>query len=241
MCHGSINYLKGIAIVLLTIVMPLSFLPSCGSDNKDLVEVAFDPQTSYTSKETGINALISDSGVTKYKAIAQTRLYFGKASKPFYYYPDGIYLEKFDTLFNIEAVIKADTAYYYESQKLWELKSNVDITNLDGERFETSQLFWEENKKVDCIYSDSSIRYTDATGDNIRTGSGFTSNENFTEVKIYDSGAKMTMDMRSNTSATDTIPSDSLGVGTIPKTDSPSKTDSIISENNNAFEIKEKK
>ena len=39
----------------------------------------------------------------------------------------GVYLEKFDSLFHIDANIKADTAYYYEKKKLWELRSNVHI------------------------------------------------------------------------------------------------------------------
>ena len=41
--------------------------------------------------------------------------------KPSYWaFEKGVYLEQFDSIFNIEASIKADTAYYYDKQKALE-------------------------------------------------------------------------------------------------------------------------
>ena len=50
-------------------------------------------------------------------------------------FPRGIYVEKFDTLFQTEASIKADTAYYYDKKGLWELIGNVEVESLQGEAF----------------------------------------------------------------------------------------------------------
>ena len=69
-------------------------------------------------------------------------------------------MEKFDSLFHIDASIKADTAYYYEKKKLWELRSNVHIRNLQGDKFDTQLLFWDEAKEQ--IYSDKPIRIEQA-------------------------------------------------------------------------------
>jgi LPS export ABC transporter protein LptC len=196
------------AIVLLTIVMPLSFLISCNRDKKEMVDVFFDPQTSYTFKEMNVETLVSDSGVTKYRLKTQTQLMFGKASDPYSFYPDGIYLEKFDTAFNIEASLKADTAYHYERRKLWEANGNVDMTNLEGHRFQTSQVFWDQQNKT--IYSNSFIRFT--KGEMVQTGSGFHSNEDLSVYTIFNATAEIPIETQRRTLSADSIPPDTLSL-----------------------------
>jgi len=169
--------------VLVLAVLPF-FMPvmqSCGGGKKEMVEVEFDPETSYTLKETHIESYVSDSGITRYKIEAETWLMYGKAKEPFWFFPDGVYLEKFDTLFNIEASIKSDSAYYYERRKIWELDGNVDISNLEGVRFQTQQLFWDQNREK--IYSDSFIKIT--KGENINYGVGFVSNQDMSVYEIF--------------------------------------------------------
>jgi LPS export ABC transporter protein LptC len=184
--------------------MLLPFLSSCIKEKKEIVDIVFDPQTSYTLKEKNVESLVSDSGVTRYKIITDTWLVFGKAAEPYWYFPDGVYLEKFDTLFNVEASIKADTAYYFERRKIWELDGNVDVSNLDGNRFQTPQLFWDQNKET--IYSDSFIKIT--KGENINTGYGFHSNQDMSVYEIYRSGGKFEVEMNSeDTTANSTAPS----------------------------------
>ena len=204
--HLRINPIRGMAIGLLTVVMPLSFLFSCNRGKKEMIELIFDPQTSHTLKETNVNTLISDSGRTKFKMIAQTWLMFGKASEPFSFFPDGVYIEKFDSLYNIEFSIKADTAFYYERRKLWEAKGDVDMTNVKGERFQTSQIFWNEQNET--IYSDSFIMIT--KGEAVNTGIGFRSNQDLTKYVIYNSSAEIPVEMKRRVTDNDTIPPDSI-------------------------------
>lgn len=92
-------------------------------------------------------------------------------------------MEKFDTLFNIEASLKADTAYNYEKKGLWKLIGNVRVENLEGKKFETSLLFWDQ--KEEKVYSDKYIRIQE--DDKIITGIGFESNQNMTQYKIFNS------------------------------------------------------
>ena len=193
------------AIILLTIVMPFIFLLSCMSEKKDMIEIVFDPQTSYTLKETNAVGFISDSGRTKGKFEAPTWLIYNKAADPYWYFPDGVYGEQYDSVFNIEVSIKADTAYNYVQKNLWELKGNVDISNPKGERFQTSQLFFDRDKEK--FYSDSFIRIT--KGESVTTGIGFTSNQDLSIYDIYNSSADIPVDMKRNT-ANDSIPPDSL-------------------------------
>ena len=232
MSHIKINPLKGIAIVLLTIVMPFPFFTSCNSEKKDIIDMHFDPQVSHTLKQTNVKTLISDSGVTKYKMIADTWFVFGKASEPYQYFPDRIYLEKFDTIFNVEASIEADTAYYYERRKIWELIGNVDISNFKGERFQTSQLFWDENKGT--IYSDSFIKITN--GDNVSVGYGFRSNQDMSEWEIYNNSADMSIKVNNSPTSADSTSID-LPNNDIYNGDYPSGSDSVSAQNNHPADI----
>ncbi|MDR2775618.1 MAG: LPS export ABC transporter periplasmic protein LptC [Tannerella sp.] len=202
--HVEINSLKGIAIVLITIAMPFFVFTSCSGEKNEIVDITFDPQTSYTLKETNVKTLVPDSGIIRYKIIADTFLVFGKASEPYWYFPDGIYLEKFDSTFNVEASLKADTAHYFQRRNLWRLDGNVDISNTDGVRFETSQLFWDQNKKI--FYSDSFIKITE--GEELNTGIGFTANQNLSEYSIFHSTANFTVEMRPAAGEGDSIPAE---------------------------------
>ena len=121
----------------MVVVMLLSFTVSCSKETKDVVNATYDPEKSYTMKATQVNTLISDSGITRYRIEAAEWIVFGKAKEPYWYFPEGIYVEKFDTLFHSEASIKADTAYYFDKKGLWHLIGNVEVESLQGERFDT--------------------------------------------------------------------------------------------------------
>jgi LPS export ABC transporter protein LptC len=131
---------------------------------------------------------------------------FDKAAEPYWYFPDGVYLEKFDTTFNIEASIQADTAHYFRRHSLWQLDGNVDVSNTEGVRLETPQLFWDENKEI--IYSDSFVKIT--KGEDINTGIGFLSNKDLSEYKIFNSTANFVVETQRNRQDTVSILRDSI-------------------------------
>lgn len=194
----------GITTTLIVVVMLLLFTASCGKEKTETVVVAFDPERTYTMKATDVSTLISDSGITRYRLKAKEWLVFSKAAEPHWYFPEGIYIEKFDTLFHAEASVKADTAYYYDKKGLWELIGNVKVESLQGERFETSQLFW--NQKDEKVYSDKYIRIEQA--DKIITGIGFESNQNMTQYKIFNSQGIFPI--------SETAPTDTVRTATVP-------------------------
>lgn len=174
---------QGITTIFVVVVMLLLFTASCGSDVKEVVNDKFDPETSFTLKSTDVSTLISDSGVTRYRATAKVWLMYDKAEEPYQYFPEGIFVEKFDTLFQSEASFKADTAYNYKKKQLWKFIGNVKAISLEGKTFETSLLYWDQEKEK--VYSDQYIRIEEA--DKIITGIGFESNQNMTQYKIFNS------------------------------------------------------
>lgn len=57
----------------------------------------------------------------------------------------GLFLEQFDEKFHVEAYIQSDTAYYYDQSKIWELRGRVRVRTVDGMRFSSGELFWDQN------------------------------------------------------------------------------------------------
>ena len=86
-----------------------------------------------------VSTYISDSGVVRYKIIADDWKVYDRLDPSRWTFEEGVYLEKYDNKLNIEATILADTAYYYDQQELWELRGNVHIENKDDEQFDTFQ------------------------------------------------------------------------------------------------------
>ena len=178
-----VTNISSITTISMVVVMLLSFTVSCSKETKDVVNATYDPEKSYTMKATQVNTLISDSGITRYRIEAAEWIVFGKAKEPYWYFPEGIYVEKFDTLFHSEASIKADTAYYFDKKGLWHLIGNVEVESLQGERVDTSELFWDQKKEK--VYSEKYIRIQQE--EQIITGVGFESNQNMTRYKIFNS------------------------------------------------------
>ena len=177
----------GITIIFMMIVMPLFFVSSCGGGKKEFVDFVFDKETSYKVRSTDVFMFVSDSGITKYRMEAKEWLVFDEATEPYWYFPEKIYGEQFDSLFNVVATFSADTAYNYTQKNLWKFVDNVVAVNEEGEQFETSLLFLDRTEGK--IYSDRFIRIT--KGDFINTGTGFEANENLTKYKIFNATAEI--------------------------------------------------
>ena len=175
------TYLRtlNITAAVLAAVMFVLF-PSCSGKGKNLADAISENDTLPTMNSLGVTTLISDSGITRYKIVTEEWVINDKKNPPYWAFEKGVYLEKFDTLFHIDASIKADTAYYYEKKKIWELRSNVQIQSQRGDKFETELLFWDEKKEK--VYSDKFIRISQE--DKVITGYGFESDQNLTEYQI---------------------------------------------------------
>ena len=199
------TYLKtlNITAAFLAAVMFVLF-PACSGKDKKLTEAIAENDTLPSMKSLGVTTLISDSGITRYKIVAEEWLIYDKKNPPYWAFEKGVYLEKFDTLFRIDASIKADTAYYHEKKKLWELKGHVQILSQRGDKFQTDLLFWDEKKEK--VYSDKFIQIEQE--DKIIKGYGFESNQDLTEYEIKNTTGVFTVE--DTTPTITTQPQDSL-------------------------------
>lgn len=189
-----------ITIVLGAIVMLLLF-SSCGGKKKELGEAITERDSLPSMATLGVVTYISDSGVTRYRMEAEEWLMYDRKRPSYWAFEKGVYLEQFDSLFNVDASIKADTAYFYDKQKLWKLMGNVDIKNRKGERFNTELLYW--NQATEKVYSDRFIRIEQP--DRIITGYGFDSNQKMTIYQIRNMGGIFYVDEEEQKASTDSV------------------------------------
>ncbi|SFL16502.1 LPS export ABC transporter periplasmic protein LptC [Proteiniphilum acetatigenes] len=176
--HRYIKYLWRITITVSVVVMSLF---SCKDKNDNLIAFAYDPDTVPTMITTSVSQLISDSGITRYRIVADVWMVFDQAKEPYWYFPEGLYFEQFTPDFEIEATVEADTAWYYNTKDLWRLKKNVHVENRKGEQFDSDELFWDgKNGKV---FSEAYIEIK--SGLTELKGYGFESNQTMTDYRIF--------------------------------------------------------
>jgi hypothetical protein len=150
-----------------------------------------DAQTLPLTHAEAISSLISDSGITRYSL--QTKVW--DTYSDYWHFPKGVYLEKYDSLFNVVGSVKSDTAYYFEDKDLWKLIGNVYIVNQNGDKFETSELFWKRSEPAwsrNSIYTDKFVRIE--RKDQIITSQGLKSNQLMDDYIFYSNAIEMTMD-----------------------------------------------
>ncbi|MBO7417962.1 MAG: LPS export ABC transporter periplasmic protein LptC [Bacteroidaceae bacterium] len=169
-----------ITTVFVAVVM-LLFFSACSGNKKPMGEAVTNRDSLPALETRDVTTLISDSGVIRYRITTPLWLVFDKLNPSHWSFEEGVYLENFDENNDVMAEIKADTAYYYDKKKLWELRGSVEIQNQQGERFNTELLFW--NQDTQKVYSDKFIRIEQI--DRIITGQGFESNQQFTVYTIH--------------------------------------------------------
>ena len=131
----------------------------------------------------GVNTLISDSGIIKYRIVTE-RWEVNQNKKPSRWtFDKGLFLEQFDEKFHVQSYIQCDTAYYYDQKRLWELRSRVRILTKDGLRFSSERLYWDEGQHE--LYSNTFSRLV--TPERTLQGSYFRSDEHMTHYLVTNS------------------------------------------------------
>ncbi len=128
--------------ILVTIVL-LSLL-SCGEEAKEHIAPAIHERDSVSMMTSyGVNTLISDSGVIKYRIVTE-RWDVNVVRQPNRWeFMKGVFFEQFDEQFHVQGYIQADTAWYYDQMKLWKLRGRVRIRNNSGLIYQSEELYWD--------------------------------------------------------------------------------------------------
>lgn len=167
---------------VFAIVFAAGLIGFCGCKEKTKLNVAsgINTDTMPTMQTVNISTLISDSGVTQYKIVAPLWKVYEEAADPYWSFPKGIYLKKFDKRMKVIATIAADSAKYFKNRRLWRLDGNVEVRKMPKDLFLTQQVYWDQRMRQ--VYSDSFIHIENET--HMLEGQGFRSNEQFTVYNI---------------------------------------------------------
>lgn len=131
----------------------------------------------------GVNTLISDSGVIKYRIVTERWEVNTNRVPSRWIFDKGMLLEQFDEKFHINSYIQCDTAYYFDQERVWKLYGRVRILTKDGLRFTSEQLTWDENKHELSSYVFSKL----VTQERTLQGSYFWSDERMTRYFVSNS------------------------------------------------------
>lgn len=166
--------------ILIAVIMLLIAASGCRDEQKIDVAAKINPKGMATMTTKNVATFISDSGVVQYKVVAPVWQVFDEVDTPYWHFPKGLFLQKYDPYFHVIATVAADSAKFFSREKLWRLDGHVEMTKAPKDLFQTEQLFWDQRRGK--IYSDSFIHIETET--HVLEGLGFESDERLSSYRI---------------------------------------------------------
>ncbi|MBQ6652451.1 MAG: LPS export ABC transporter periplasmic protein LptC [Prevotella sp.] len=131
---------------LAYMIIGLCLFVACREQKEHTAPAITDRDSVAMMTSYGVNTLISDSGVIKYRIVAERWEVNQKRNPSRWIFEKGVFLEQFDENLHVLSYIQCDTANYYDQKRLWELHGRVRILTKDGIRYTSEQLYWDESK-----------------------------------------------------------------------------------------------
>lgn len=170
-------------IIKINIVLAISasaIFVSCKNDI-DKVNTLTSRSNLPTFSVSGFESVYSDSGRIMIELKAQDLARYEGQNLKYDEYRYGLDVKFFNEDGSVSATLRCSYARFLIEKELWEIKSDVEVDNMNrGEKINTELLYWDMNKEL--VYSDKFVKIT--TEDEILTGDGFESNQDFSEWKI---------------------------------------------------------
>jgi LPS export ABC transporter protein LptC len=166
---------------LIFSVFLTSFFISCEND-MEVVKIFSDPQMSPDMSMNNFETIYSDSAKVKARLTAPLLNRYDADNKKYSEFPKGMHVYFYNDSLIVNAEIVAKYAINYDKTKIWEARNDVVVTNLKGEKLNTEQLFWDQNKKI--IYTKKYCRITTTDGNQHIGENGMEANEKFDNWKL---------------------------------------------------------
>ena len=194
-------------------VLHFPLIMSCEDAQEHTAPAIYDRDSVSMMVSYGVNTLISDSGIIKYKIVTE-RWDVNMIKQPTRWtFEKGVFFEQFDQNFHVEAYVQADTAWYYDQQKLWHLRGRVRIRNVNGLIYQSEELYWDGLKHE--LYSNVFSKVT--TPERTLQGTYFRSDEQMRHYTVSNSkGSFMAEDMTGENKTQETTPGDTTQQQTEP-------------------------
>lgn len=170
-------------VLMMYMTLSAGTLCSCEEGKEHIAPAIRERDSVSMMVSYGVNTLISDSGVIKYRIVAERWDVNTVKNPPRWTFIKGIFLEQFDDKFHVKAYVQADTAWYYDQQKLWELRGRVSMRNVNGLIFKSEELFWDGIRHELYSYKFSRL----VTPERTLQGTYFRSDEGMTHYTVSNS------------------------------------------------------
>lgn len=167
---------KSVFIFLFSIIALLA----CTEEHEHTAPAIRDKDSVPSMVSYGVNTLISDSGVIKYRIVTERWEMNDKRNPSRWIFDKGVFLTQFDQTLHIQSYIQCDTAYYFDKNRIWELRGRVRILTKQGLRFSSEELYWDEQKHEIWSHKFSHLK----TPERELQGNYFKSDENMTKYIV---------------------------------------------------------
>lgn len=155
-------------------------LTACEGDKQHTAPAIHERDSVATMTTYGVKTLISDSGIIKYRIVAERWEVNDKKKPSRWIFDKGIVLTQFDLKKHVLGYITCDTAYYFDQLRRWELRGRVRIHTKDSIDFRSEELYWDEQNHEIWSHKPSYIK----TPDREMAGNWFKSDERMTRYEI---------------------------------------------------------
>lgn len=163
-------------LLLLILLLPLA----CTSDAPPMGPQVDCRDSLPVMATRGVSKLISDSGIVRYKIIAEEWLVYDKTLPQRQEFPKGVYLERYDDNASVNLHITADTAYCFD-QYLWKLRGRVVMNDREKKvTYSSEELYWDMRKHI--FYSNEPMTLQEP--DRLIRGNWFESDEQMKQYKV---------------------------------------------------------
>ena len=160
-------------------------LLSC-NQRKDLIDQPLyeGPLSSMDSAVT----MLSDSAIIVMKMSFSKQNNFENGDRE---WPDGFHIDWFNSRGQVTSYFTANYVYFTKSENLYRAEGNVIVrSNSKKDELNTEELYWDQSGEK--FYTDKFV--TIMSDDEVHTGEGMESNQDFTEYRILKPSGTFTME-----------------------------------------------
>ncbi|MEX0813088.1 MAG: LPS export ABC transporter periplasmic protein LptC [Chitinophagales bacterium] len=164
---------------------------SCSNDLKKIKAFEDDGEAISEIGEN-VEILFSELGAVKVKILAEemTRRFDDEALE----FNDGLRVYFYNEEQKIESTLRANYGKIYDNQNEILVRDDVVVINVEGDKLNSEELIWK--KADEKIYSDKFVKIT--TAEEIIYGTGFESNQDFTDYTIKNISGIISVDDENN-------------------------------------------
>ena len=155
MKKSALNIIK-ISILVFVIIQIIA----CESNFKEVQKINFSEFVPNGEAED-FNLKYTDSGRIKSVLLSPQMLDYASVEYPFTQFPKGIDLTMYDAK-GKKTFVKSNYAITFKATQIIDLQGNVTITNEEGQKMVTQQLYFDQ--KAEWFFTDEKYSFTSPTG-----------------------------------------------------------------------------